>query len=623
MKFEKLSFRTGLFFSFMLILFPALLLLSYVLYERDVTAKETQILDTYSQQLEYTSLVLDLRISELSSLSATYRDNTAFKKMVMEGTESSFLSFKQELKKLHSYNVFADLVCYYDESHNTVVSTRGRGNIGSFLSNEVGYIHLTETDLNTLLETMSNTDDERLVFLPDSGEFFFISPFTDIARHKQDVLINLNKMSIYQILPMHLIADDGFAFSIFRNNEPMLSLNNGVDILWDDIKPAAQKTDGTDRIITKKYNGAEFFLVSIQMPQTGWTIMMMMPKEYFASRINQSIITLVGVIALLFVVFVCLSVLLTNIHNRSIKRFLDLIPEHEMTGKNELINIYNALTNSMTMRKYLEEKNRHLHIQVIRNVYRSLLDGECQDEDIVATLFSDAEIPFMEAYVAVCVYAGGKSENDKLYYDFGTWDAYCIDCENDCLRYVLEFKQIPSEEQLKTIAEEFKIALALNENTVIGVGGLVTKPYLLNRSSVEAVAACGIKDTGPSAQDIESVTDETHTTHSSEADNEKSRVLQFIDENITNPSFGLIDIADHFGGSIYKWSHYIKVTTGVNYKDMITAKRILLAKRMLRETQLAIKDIAFQVGYNDTTSFIRSFKSIENVSPSQYRRLFQ
>ena len=38
-------------------------------------------------------------------------------------------------------------------------------------------------------------------------------------------------------------------------------------------------------------------------------------------------------------------------------------------------------------------------------------------------------------------------------------------------------------------------------------------------------------------------------------------------------------------------------------------------------TDSTIRDLVLQVGYNDVPNFLRKFKSIEGVTPSQYRQL--
>jgi transcriptional regulator GlxA family with amidase domain len=47
--------------------------------------------------------------------------------------------------------------------------------------------------------------------------------------------------------------------------------------------------------------------------------------------------------------------------------------------------------------------------------------------------------------------------------------------------------------------------------------------------------------------------------------------------------------------------------------------RLDRAQKLLEQTDLTVDEIAFKVGYSDTTSFFRSFKKSYGLSPSQYR----
>lgn len=53
----------------------------------------------------------------------------------------------------------------------------------------------------------------------------------------------------------------------------------------------------------------------------------------------------------------------------------------------------------------------------------------------------------------------------------------------------------------------------------------------------------------------------------------------------------------------------------------VTKRRIQEAKRMLIEENIPIKDIAKEIGYNDTSYFCAMFKKYENISPQAFRNM--
>jgi len=47
----------------------------------------------------------------------------------------------------------------------------------------------------------------------------------------------------------------------------------------------------------------------------------------------------------------------------------------------------------------------------------------------------------------------------------------------------------------------------------------------------------------------------------------------------------------------------------------------MMAKKLLKNTGLSVKDIAEQVGFPDPFHFSKSFKALTGISPSQYREM--
>lgn len=54
--------------------------------------------------------------------------------------------------------------------------------------------------------------------------------------------------------------------------------------------------------------------------------------------------------------------------------------------------------------------------------------------------------------------------------------------------------------------------------------------------------------------------------------------------------------------------------------QLIQERKILEARRMLRYTDLPVKEIAYELGYEDLQTFSRFFKVQEGVSPSEFRK---
>jgi two-component system response regulator YesN len=68
-------------------------------------------------------------------------------------------------------------------------------------------------------------------------------------------------------------------------------------------------------------------------------------------------------------------------------------------------------------------------------------------------------------------------------------------------------------------------------------------------------------------------------------------------------------------------SKLIKDDTGITFKEYINELRIEEAKKQLRQPDSSIKTVGFDVGYNDTSYFIRTFKKYEGITPRDYQRM--
>jgi AraC-like DNA-binding protein len=66
----------------------------------------------------------------------------------------------------------------------------------------------------------------------------------------------------------------------------------------------------------------------------------------------------------------------------------------------------------------------------------------------------------------------------------------------------------------------------------------------------------------------------------------------------------------------------IKKHTGLTAKESIQGRLLLETKYLLHSTNLSIKEISNQVGFNDPNYFAVFFKRFENMSPANYRSSF-
>jgi AraC family transcriptional activator of pobA len=82
------------------------------------------------------------------------------------------------------------------------------------------------------------------------------------------------------------------------------------------------------------------------------------------------------------------------------------------------------------------------------------------------------------------------------------------------------------------------------------------------------------------------------------------------------------DIAAHLNVSPQYLSDMLRAHTGLNAQQHIHNKLIEKAKEILATTPLSVSEIAYQLGFEYPQSFSKLFKAKENISPLEYRKLF-
>lgn len=104
------------------------------------------------------------------------------------------------------------------------------------------------------------------------------------------------------------------------------------------------------------------------------------------------------------------------------------------------------------------------------------------------------------------------------------------------------------------------------------------------------------------------------------ADEESKKVLEHIAQHYSNPELSLETVQKEVGISESKLSAILKETTDMSFKRYLNHIRTEEAKRLLRETDRQVMDIAYKVGYGNISHFNRVFKEAENCSPNEYRK---
>ena len=99
-----------------------------------------------------------------------------------------------------------------------------------------------------------------------------------------------------------------------------------------------------------------------------------------------------------------------------------------------------------------------------------------------------------------------------------------------------------------------------------------------------------------------------------------NKAIEFIDEHYAEETISLDRVAQKVNISPNYFSAMFSQEVGQTFVEYLTAKRIIEAKRMLRQTEMRSSEIAFAVGFRDSHYFSFVFKKVSGCTPSEYRR---
>ena len=85
----------------------------------------------------------------------------------------------------------------------------------------------------------------------------------------------------------------------------------------------------------------------------------------------------------------------------------------------------------------------------------------------------------------------------------------------------------------------------------------------------------------------------------------------------------LAEFAQSVNLSVWRLCHIFKSDVGMPPIRFLRLLRMERAKDLLESSFLSVKEIAFQVGLNDESHFVRDFKSTYGYSPALYRSQFR
>lgn len=102
--------------------------------------------------------------------------------------------------------------------------------------------------------------------------------------------------------------------------------------------------------------------------------------------------------------------------------------------------------------------------------------------------------------------------------------------------------------------------------------------------------------------------------------NISEKIITYVNEHFKE-AISVKDLADLAGLSQFHFIRTFKKETGYTPHEYIIHTRIGMAKYLLKNTRMSVKDICFQTGFSCESVFCSSFKHCLGMTPAQYRVL--
>ena len=105
-------------------------------------------------------------------------------------------------------------------------------------------------------------------------------------------------------------------------------------------------------------------------------------------------------------------------------------------------------------------------------------------------------------------------------------------------------------------------------------------------------------------------------------DKRVEKIIQMMREDVRG-ELSLAELAQSVNLSVWRLCHIFKLEVGMPPIRYLRQLRMERAKDLLESSFLSVKEIAYQVGLNDESHFVRDFKSTYGHSPALYRSQFR
>ncbi len=185
-------------------------------------------------------------------------------------------------------------------------------------------------------------------------------------------------------------------------------------------------------------------------------------------------------------------------------------------------------------------------------------------------------------------------------------------------------KKLKTDERTCHIPVILLTAKAGDENKLTGIetgaDDYITKPFnaAILKTKVKNLIALRKKLQSRYSQEVILQPREISITSVDERFLEKVKAI--LDEKLTRPDFSIEEFSIALHMSRMQLHRKLKALTGLSASDFVRSQRLILASRILINSDSTISEVGYMVGFNDPSYFTKCFKESYGLTPTAYSK---
>lgn len=173
-------------------------------------------------------------------------------------------------------------------------------------------------------------------------------------------------------------------------------------------------------------------------------------------------------------------------------------------------------------------------------------------------------------------------------------------------------------ETLKKLIQDAEKGLLINHSSTTAIKSLFIKALEV-QGLTKFITLLKILDNIHRAEKENIVSDNYSILNNTNDEKRMRSVMSFIQNQYTF-NIDLSDLSNEAKMTKNSFCRYFKQKTGKSPTQFINELRVAHACRLLRNTQISLKEICFDSGFNNFVSFHKIFKEQVNTTPKQFRK---